>query len=57
MQWRSSASWRASAARIASACASQSRVLPSTSAKSSVTVPVGTFAIVFCRPGWDGLRE
>ncbi len=39
---RSSSSWRASAARIASHGVSHSRVLPSMSVKSSVTVPVGS---------------
>src|SRR5579862_9882458 len=38
---RRRASWRARAARIASGCSSQSRVLPSMSVKRKVTVPVG----------------
>jgi hypothetical protein len=37
-----SASWRASAARIASGASSQSAVLPSTSVSMSVTVPLGS---------------
>ena len=49
MHWRSSASWRASAARIAACCVSHSRVLPSMSVNRNVTVPVGSgFAAELC---------
>src|SRR5688572_16044270 len=40
-----SSSWRASAPRIGSGASSQSAVLPSTSVRRKVTVPVGSFAI------------
>src|SRR5215470_8191852 len=41
MACRTSTSWRARAVRIASCCASQRRVLPSTSVNRNVTVPLG----------------